>query len=151
MTISDRPARDHGFTLIELMIAMVVLALLLSISIPTYKNQIRKSRRTEAKTALLDIVGREERLYSVTNAYSATPSDLGYAATGVAWSAVTIGNGYYQISIPVQTATTFTVTATAITTDQLKDTACRSFTIVQTGVQTALDSSGADNTATCWR
>lgn len=149
MTISDRTARDHGFTLIELMVAMVVLALLLSISVPTYKSQIRKSRRTEAKTAVLDLAGREERLYSVTNAYSQVPSDLGYAASAATFP-MNVGNGYFQVNVTAA-ATTFTITATAITTDQLLDTACKTFTIVQTGVQTAQNSSSVDNTTTCWR
>lgn len=155
MTISDQPARAHGFTLIELMVAMVVMALLLSISIPTYKSQIRKSRRTEAKTAVLDLAGREERLYSVTNAYSATPADLGYAASGS--FPVNVGtNAYYQVTVTLPTTNppAFLVTATAISTDQLKDTACRTFTVDQTGVQGATNSSGTSSTAitaTCWR
>ena len=55
-----------GFTLIELMIVVVVLTLLAAIAIPTYSNQIRKSRRSEAKSALLDLAGREER-FMATN------------------------------------------------------------------------------------
>jgi type IV pilus assembly protein PilE len=153
MTLTDRPARAHGFTLIELMIAMVIFALLLGISIPTYNVQVRKARRTDAKTAVLDLAGREERLYSVTNAYSQTPSDLGYGAVGVAWPAVVIGNSYYTVNV-VAAATTFTVTATASSTDQLKDTACRTYTVNQLGVQGATNSVGATSaaiTATCWR
>jgi type IV pilus assembly protein PilE len=150
MTLSDRPARAHGFTLIELMIAMVIFALLLAISIPTYRAQVRKGRRTEAKTALLDLAGREERLYSVNNAYSGTPSALGYGAVGAVFP-LNVGNNYYQVSMPVQTATTFTFTATAVDPDQLNDTTCRTFTITHLGVQTAASSTGANTTATCWR
>ena len=51
-----------GFTLVELMVTLVVAAILATIAIPAYQNQIRESRRTEAKTALLDLAGREETL-----------------------------------------------------------------------------------------
>lgn len=155
MTFSDRPARAHGFTLIELMIAMVIFALLAAISIPTYNAQVRKGRRTEAKTAVLDLAGREERLYSVTNAYSQTPSDLGYAAVGVPWSGVIVGNNYYQVTVTAVAAPpSFTITATASSTDQLKDTACRTYTVNQLGVQGATTSTGTTSaaiTAACWR
>jgi type IV pilus assembly protein PilE len=51
-----------GFTLIELMVTLAIAAILLSIVVPTYQAQVRKSRRTEAKTAILDFAAREERL-----------------------------------------------------------------------------------------
>ena len=147
MTTADRPERMRGFTLIELMITITVLALLASIALPTYMNQIRKARRTEAKTAVLDLAGREERLYSVTNAYSQVPADLGYGAGTFPKS---VGNGYFDVDVTA-TATTFTITATASTPDQLDDTACKTFTILHTGVRSAQDSGSADNTAVCWR
>ena len=151
---TDRSRRAGGFTLIELMIAVVIAAILLSITVPLYMDQIRKSRRTEAKSAVLDLAGREERLFSVNNAYSATPSDLGYGAVGDTFP-ITIGGGYYQLTVAVPVTvppnTTFTVTATAISTDQLNDTDCRTYTVNQLGVQTATNASSALNTAACWR
>ena len=62
-------------------------------------------------------------------------------------------NGWYALTMPVAgTATTYTVQATAVAgQNQFQDTACRSFTVTQAGVRSALDSGGADNTAECWR
>jgi len=40
-----------GFSLIELMVTVAIATILISIAIPAYNTQIRKSRRTEAKTA----------------------------------------------------------------------------------------------------
>ena len=87
---------SRGMTLMELMIVVVIVSILASIAIPSYIQQVRKSRRVEAKTALLDLAGREERYFStsVNGAnYSPLPSDLGY--TG-AWP-IPVGNNYYQV------------------------------------------------------
>ncbi|WP_276968674.1 type IV pilin protein, partial [Metallibacterium scheffleri] len=74
-----RPAgRDAGFTLIELMITLVVLAILTMIAVPIYEHQIEESRRTDARTALLELAEREERYYATNNAYTSDPADLGY-------------------------------------------------------------------------
>ena len=146
----SRP-RARGFTLIELMVAVVVAAILVSIAIPSYTQYVRKSRRTEAKTAVLDMASLEERFFSTQNFYSSATIDLGY--TG--FFPVTVGNSYYNVGVVVVPAAPplpaiYTLTATAIN-DQFNDLPCRKFTVDSRGVQSAQDSSGADNTATCWR
>ena len=144
--------RSHlGFTLVELMVVVTIAAILLSIAIPAYTAQVRKSRRTDAKTAVMDLAGREERFFSTNTTYTSDPVNLGYVAglpTGAAFGQQTVGNGYYQITVAA-TTTTFTVTATAFSTDQLKDTSCRTFAVDQTGNRTSSDSSAAAST-TCW-
>ena len=149
-------ARGKGFTLIELMITITIGALLLSIAIPGYQSQVRKSRRVEARNALLDLAAREERYLSVYNLYSQAPNDLGYATGVSTWAAVgAIGSGYYTLNVvataPVPatlTPPTYTITATA-TGAQLKDLPCRTFTVNNLGLQTAADSGGAASTR-CW-
>jgi type IV pilus assembly protein PilE len=144
----------RGFTLIELMVTLVVASILLSIAIPSYLNQIRESRRTEARTALLDLAGREETLYSTQNLYSTVPTTVGYQ--GGAFP-VTVGNGYYSVNVQVPNPAapaaqpSFIITATPVAgTSQAKDTACQSFSVDQLGNQTALNSGGVLNSATCW-
>jgi type IV pilus assembly protein PilE len=138
--------RGKGFTLIEMMITVAIAAILAAIVVPAYNTQIRKSRRTEARTALLDLAGRAERMYSTSNSYFGTtsagqllPPDLGY--TG-AWP-ITVGSGYYRVSLSNSTTTTYTFTATAVGTQAL-DTQCATFTVDNTGNQTASD-------PTCWQ
>jgi type IV pilus assembly protein PilE len=150
--------KHSGFSLIELMIVVVIATILASIAIPSYNSQIRKSRRTEAKTALADLASREERYFATQNVYTNDPVALKYVTSG-AWP-VAIGN-YYSISnVNVQlptaspTATTpgtytLQITPTAGST-QVNDTSCQLFQVDQTGKQTSLDSGGADSTATCW-
>jgi type IV pilus assembly protein PilE len=143
-----------GFSLIELMITVGIAAILATIAAAAYTSEVRKSRRTDARTAILDLAGREEKLFSVSNAYSQTPSDLGYGAVGVLFP-VTVGSGYYQVSIvspdPAQglAPATYSITATPIN-QQLSDTDCASISINQLGAQTALTSGGVANAATCW-
>ena len=152
MNYRFNPRRGKGFTLVELMAVVLIASILLSIAVPLYMQQVRKGRRTDAKTAVMDLAGREERMFSTTNAYSADPTQLGYAAVGSgAAFPQTVGSGYYNITVVVPTPTTFTITSTAISADQLKDTSCNSFSVTQTGQQSSLASTGAVTTSTCWQ
>ena len=149
---SNRISRARGFTLIELMITIVVGVILMIIAVSSYGTQVRKSRRTDAKTAVLDLAGREERNFSTTNTYANVPTSLGY--TGAAFPIV-VGDGYYNVNVVVVAAApgvpaAFTITATPIGT-QVADAQCASFTVTDLGVQSALDSGGADATLNCWR
>jgi type IV pilus assembly protein PilE len=150
-----RTRRRRGFTLIELMVAILIIAILGTVALSSYISQSRKSRRAEAKNAVLDLAGREERNFSTTNLYTSDPTALGYAALGSgATFPMNVGSGYYSINVAVTAAVpggalaTYTITATAIG-DQLKDTACQTFTVTQTGAQTATNSAGAAATG-CW-
>jgi type IV pilus assembly protein PilE len=147
--ISHR-TRVAGFTLIELVIAMVIVAILAAIAIPAYQSQVRESRRTDAKTAVLDLAAREERYYSVQNSFTTSPLNLGYSTNAADTFPMQIGSGYYQVNVTLPTATTFNVTATAIGS-QVSDTQCATFTVTDTGLRSATQSGGADNTATCWQ
>lgn len=141
--------RTKGFTLIELVVAMVIAAILAAIAIPAYSSYVRKARRVEAKTALLDLASLEERYFSVNNSYSSVPTQLGYSGTAFP---VTVGSGYYQVAISnvsaatASTVATYTFTATP-RGDQVNDTTCTSFAITNQGVQTATPTA---NTTTCW-
>ena len=146
--ISATSVRHRGFTLIELMIVVVIASILVGIAVPSYTSQVRKSRRTDARNALMDIASREERYLSVSNSYSATPSDVGYSG---AWPQ-TLLDGYYIVNVAVNApgaANSFLITATT-TGIQVSDTDCATFTVNQQGVQTAANSAAVANTATCW-
>jgi type IV pilus assembly protein PilE len=148
------PSRMTGFTLIELMVTLVIATILLTIAIPSYLSHIREARRTEAKTALVDLAGREETLFSTTNNYSTVPSNLGYGAGNFP---IAVGSNYYTVNVQVPNpaanspANSFVITATPVAgSSQAKDAACQSFSVDQLGNQTALDAGGAINTTTCW-
>ena len=147
-----RSSRPGGFSLIELMVVVAIATILFAVAVPSYLTYVRQSRRTEARTAVLDLAGREERFFSTNGAtYSVTPAQLGYAALPVV-----IGGGYYQLSVcspacapSAVAAPSYTVTATAVG-GQLRDLQCFSFSVDSTGRQFALDSANADATQFCW-
>jgi type IV pilus assembly protein PilE len=151
----SRPSRAAGFNLVELMVVVVIAGILLGVSVPSYLQQVRKSRRTEAKTALLDLAGREERYYNTNNNVyidGTTPANLGYTTYA------TIGNGYYsiqfQVPAPGIAAPSYLISATPITADQLKDLACLYFSVDSNGVQRAgpnTNGTGAVTGSPCWQ
>ncbi len=153
-----------GFTLIELMVVVVIASILMAIAVPSYMSQVRQSRRVEAKTALLDLAGREERYFSTSTTganYSQTTTDVGYPVG--AWPQV-IGSGYYNVTVCAvgpglaaacppsnQTAPGYAITATPVAgQSQAADSKCQSFSVDNTGTQWAFDGLGNNTTAFCW-
>jgi type IV pilus assembly protein PilE len=143
--LGSRKHRSFGFSLIELMVTVAVVALLATIAVSSYSSQVQKSRRTEAKSALLDLAGREERLFSTTNSYSSDELFLGYATVSTPMTNMAFGNGYYQLTA-VATTSTYTLTATAVG-NQANDALCGNFTLNQLGVQGV---TGTATVASCW-
>jgi type IV pilus assembly protein PilE len=150
---ATRSSRPGGFSLIELMVVVAIASILFAIAVPAYMAFIRQSRRTEAKTTVLDLAGREERFLSTNPAgYTQTPANLGY--TG-AWPIV-IGSGYYQVTVcspacapsAIATAPSYTVTATPVAgQSQASDAQCTSFSVDSSGRQFA---TGTGTVAYCW-
>ena len=97
--------RAPGFTLVELMIAVAVVAILTSIALPSYALYVKKARRGETESALMDIAQREQQYLLDARAYA---PDLATLNTSVS-SDVT---SYYTVTIARgATPPTFTVTA----------------------------------------
>lgn len=142
-----------GFSLIELLIAMAVVAILTAIALPMYTTQIRESRRPEAKTALLDLASREERYFTLNNTYVvAAPSSLGYNNTA-AWPVGLFGSGTtpdYQLSVTAQSASGYTLQAVPVN-QQANDT-CGTYQLDNFGNQYNIyPVGGAAATITgCW-
>lgn len=82
MTLSmpSRPRRcARGFTLIELMITVAIVGVLATVAYPAYQDSVRKGKRAEGRTALLDFMQQQERYFTQTGAYLAVSA----GATGV--------------------------------------------------------------------
>ncbi len=135
-------AEHRGFTLIELMIVVAVVAILVAIAIPAYNDQVRKSRRGQAKADIVELAQRAERFHTINNTY------VGFWATvptGDRVSPRTGGTNAYAIS-QVEAANTFLLTATP-QGGQTNDTLCGTLTINQAGVKTR---SGTGSLSDCW-
>jgi type IV pilus assembly protein PilE len=151
-----RSSPPGGFSLIELMVVVAIATILFAVAVPSYMLYVRQSRRTEARTAVLDLAGREERFFSTNGAtYTAVPGNLGYTALGVP-----IGSGYYSLAVctvppaascppsVIATAPAYTVTATPVAgQSQVNDAQCTSFSVDSAGQQFA---TGTQTAAFCW-
>lgn len=129
----------RGFTLIELMIVVAILAILTAVALPSYQNQVRDSRRADAVSVLMQSRQLLERYYSKNYTYANAP-----AGTVPTKSPIDGGVTYYSIAL-VSGASTFTLTATP-QGGQAGDT-CGALVINQAGVKL----SGGGTIDTCWR
>lgn len=105
----------------ELMIAVAVLTIVVSVAAPLFTEQVRKSRRSEALAALAQVQQAQEKWRATNPAYA--PNDQ--LTTGLKLSATT-GSGNYSLAISNESATGYTATATAVSTKpQAQDTRCQ--------------------------
>ncbi len=125
-----------GFTLIELMIALVIIALLAGLALPSYLDSIQRARRGDGQASLLRLQLEQEKWRANNLSYSSSLSDLGLGGSSA--------DGFYSLAITSANATGFTATATA-TSSQSSDTDCLTLTLVQTGANTTT------TPAECWR
>ena len=110
---SLEPRRVRGFSLIELMIVLVIVAILGSIAYPSYLNQVTQSRRADAQAVLMEAAQFMERFYTENNRY-----DQDTGGTAVALPAALresprdSGTKSYDIAVQASTASTYTLRAT---------------------------------------
>lgn len=128
-----------GFTLIELMIAVAVVAILAAIAYPSYQDQVRKSRRTEGQAMLLETASKQERFYTENNSYATNMTALGYQNNNQGTE-----NGWYQVSVTAADATGYTLQA-APQAAQATDSRCETLTLNAFGVK------GEGGTAASWQ
>ncbi len=88
--------RQLGVTLIELMIALVIISILVAVAIPSYENSVRKSRRAEAQSALMTVMQQQERFFMNNMTYSTDLGAVGFS--NLESGNVVSENDFYQIS-----------------------------------------------------
>ncbi|MEE8342890.1 MAG: type IV pilin protein [Gammaproteobacteria bacterium] len=115
-------SRARGFTLIEVMVTVAIVAILASIAIPTYQDQVRKARRSDGQSLLLDIAQQQERFLTANSTYTQNMNDLGYAGSS---SSQNSDEGNYSASISFPNgcaiAECYRLLATPIKNAQLED------------------------------
>jgi type IV pilus assembly protein PilE len=126
----SRHRKAAGFTLIEVMIAVVIIGIVAGIAVPSYSNYMTDARRTDAISFLSEVAGEQVRYFSDNNQYATTMKELGYGAAAT----FTTPEGHYMVSVNNATALKFLLTATPVTGGkQASDAECANFTISNTG------------------
>lgn len=130
-----------GFTLIELVITVAIIAFLASIAFPVYTDQIRKSKRADLVTDIMECAAVMERRFTIFNTYQDTACN-------------NIANDDYSLAVTVSCDSNgkkncYSIVATPASTFAIDDTACASFTMDHLGSRSATGS-GSDPTKRCW-
>ncbi len=118
--------QSRGITLIELMVVLIVLSILVSFALPTYFDQVRRTRRADAMTGLTELANLQERFYTQNFRYAPNETSLGHAGNSP--------DQYYNLSVS-GSATGYTLNALA-NAPQDKDTGCTTMTLRSTGSKT---------------
>jgi type IV pilus assembly protein PilE len=137
--------KNSGFTLIELMITIGILAIIVGVAIPSYQQYVLESGRADAKTKLLEVAQTMERCFTRYQAYNDAACPLAQGDTFPATGDLD-ENDKYQVTVTTATATTFDLTA-APRGSQTKDTECVNFTLSHAGVR---GYSGTGSSEDCW-
>ena len=139
-----------GFTLIEVMVVVAIIGILSAIAYPLYNSQIEKSRRSDARVALLEIAQAQERFFTMNGFYTSNLAQLpidDVLQTGDSEA------GYYDIFLefdPPGDTGTFLVTARPDAAGpQTEDEKCTELTVNHLGVKEGKDSIGKAGAA-CW-
>lgn len=147
--------REKGFTLIELMIAVVIIGILAAIAYPSYEESIRKSRRADGQTALLDLQRKMEKFRGNCAFY---PQNLGNTDTcGASSAASTINSGgatlnssqgYYTITIVSGSASGNAFTLRATPTGAQANDSCTQMDLTVNSANPKGSKTG--NSSDCW-
>ena len=123
-----------GFTLIELVVVCVVIAILAAIAIPAYSQYMLKSRRIDAKNALASLQLAQEKYRGNNTTYSSALASLGLTAVSP--------QAYYTVAITSATSSTYVATATISASGAQAKDSCNNLTVNQDGFPSSNDS--------CW-
>ena len=113
---------SKGFTLIEVMIVVAIIAILVALAVPAYNGYVERARRADGKSALLNLHLEQGKWRASHTTYTGTVADV---------SSGTSPDGHYTIAITANSATAFTATATP--QGAQSGDSCGTFTITQAG------------------
>jgi type IV pilus assembly protein PilE len=137
---------SRGFTLVELMITVAIVAILAAVAYPAYTSQVVSARRSDGQAKLLEIMQAQERYYTTQNTYTADMTDLGYSN-----DPADSDENWYQVDGQACGGSTLAecivLTATAQGDQATKDTECGNLSLNSRG---AKGESGTGTVDDCW-
>lgn len=134
------PCRSAGFTLIELMITVVIVAILMAVALPSYRQHVVRSNRAAVEAFMLEVANKQERYLLDQRSYAASLDDLFLSAGSE------ITSNYSVVVSNTGTGLAYLITATPINSQLTGDTECGVLTLDQVGTKSA--SGGGSR---CWR
>ena len=145
---------DKGFTLIELMIVVAIIAVLASIAIPAYQSQMDAGRRSDGKAALMAFAQAMERSFTEEGTYAKADGDDADETTATSptifatQAPISSGAKSYDLQIMSANNTSYVLRATPINV-QAGDGAME---ITSTGIMRwDRDDDGFGSTDNCWQ
>jgi type IV pilus assembly protein PilA len=85
MWINKRIRDERGFTLIELMVVVLIIAILIAIAIPTFLGARRRAQNRQAQSNLRNGLTSEKTYYADAQVYTNSSTDLGLIESNLAW------------------------------------------------------------------
>lgn len=143
--------KRKGFTLIELLIVVAVVGILAGIAYPSWRDYIARGRRTDGKSALLDLANRMERYYSQQNTYLG--ATLGSGGASDVRSSNLSPEGWYTLSLTNLSASTYTLNATPRNAQATDDSLCQTLTLTNLGIKGIANGPGgtpSGSVTQCW-
>jgi type IV pilus assembly protein PilE len=133
---------QQGFTLIELMLVVVIIAIISAVALPMYGEQVRRSSRNEARSIMMENQLWMEQRMTVNSTYlnNNVAPVLPYTQSPKA------GRAKYRMTLTNVTAGTYTLSAIP---EQGVDDKCKTFVIDQTGLR-SLSGSPTLSVEECW-
>lgn len=137
-------SHDAGFTLIEMMIVGVIIAIIAAIALPSYQSQIQSTRRGAAAGCLLEIAQQMERQYTTSLSYNST-------TTLPSPACVADQSSNYTFAFASGSPETATYVIQASPIAGMADESCGTLTLNQRTVKGTSSGNDAATVKKCWK